>query len=811
MINDVPGNGPAARWSRRRLLAVGGTGLAGAFWLAAHPLTPLTAAAETGFEALRERARTLHLGPPFDASAEPFTSALATMISTATRYAADFAPRPGALWPDLDYADPEPDTDQESYGYSARISTSYTRLLTMAEAYVRPGTAMTGDVAVLDRIRTGLDQLDAEVYGAGRPRFGNWWDFQIGSPQRLATTALLIFDQLTDDQRARYAAAIAHFVPDSAVANYTGTSTGANRVDLCRAIIGGALLSGNEARMTLGRDALSPVFPYVTTGDGYYADGSFIQHTTVPYIGGYGAVLIDGLGWAFSLLAGSAWELTDPNRELFLDTIDTATAPFIVNGLMMDNVSGRGISRSGSSEFRRGTPVLGAIAVIAKGVDADRAARWRSMIKGWLDRNHVDPPLADPRQSLVRLSNLKAIMDDATVRPAPEPVEHRVFGSMDRVTHRRPGWAAAISMASRRIAYYEVGNGENLRGWHTGSGWLQWWTDETTGQFSDAFWPTVDPYRLAGTTTSLKPLPNGAGGDWGVARPDSVWAGGCTDGEFGAAGQDLRGLQSTLQARKSWFSIDEGIVCLGAGIASGDGHEVDSVIENRQVGEDAAGLVVDGAPLSLSDGAPARLRRPHWAHLEGHAGYLFPAPIRVTALDQRRTGRWRDINNGGPTDAITRRYVALYVDHGVDPTAAAYAYVILPGATAERTAELAAPAQRGRIRITANSATAQGIEVGHLGLQAANFWAPARVGTLVSSGPASVLVRRDDDRTVVICVSDPTRSGTGLTITWDRPVAAVISRPDTVTRITTGDRLVIEFAPLAAAAGGTQRVKVRLP
>ncbi|GAB3758356.1 polysaccharide lyase 8 family protein [Microlunatus parietis] len=809
MINDTPQNHPDV-WSRRRVLALAGTGFAGTAWLAARPLDPLTAAAATGFEALRDRFRALHLGPPFDATAEPFKSALATMITTASGYADTFAPRPGALWPDLDYADPKPDTDPESFGYSARVTSSYTRLLTLAEAYVRSGTTMSGDAAVLGKIIAGLDQLDAEVYGADRPRFGNWWDFQIGSPQRLASTAALIFDQLTADQRARYAAAIKRYVPDDAVAHYTGTSTGANRVDLCRAIIGGALLTDDAARMAVARDAFSPVFPYVITGDGYYADGSFIQHTTVPYIGGYGSVLIAGLGWAFALLSGSEWEIVDPNRELFLATIDTATAPLIFNGLMMDNVSGRGISRSGSSEFGRGTPVLGAIAVIADGVDAERAARWRSMIKGWLDRNDVAPPLTDPRQPLVRLSNLKSIMDDAAITPAPEPVEHRVFGSMDRVTHRRPGWAAAISMSSRRISYYEVGNGENLRGYHTGSGWLQWWTDATIGQFSDAFWPTVDPYRLAGTTTSLKPLPDGAGGNWGAAKPDTAWAGGCTDGEFGVAGQEVRGLESTMRARKSWFSLDEGIVCLGAGIEAGDGHEVDSVIENRQVDDDA-GLVVDGERLALSDGVPARLRRPRWAHLDGHAGYVFPAPVRVTALDQRRTGRWRDINNGGPTDAITRRYLALYVDHGVDPAGADYAYLILPGATAKRTAELAGPAQRGRIKIMANSAAAQGIEVAHLGLTAANFWAAARVGSLASSGPASVMVRGGDDRTALICVSDPTRSGTGLTITWDRPVAAVIDQPETVTKISTGGRLVIEFASLADRAGGTQRIRVRLP
>ena len=83
---------------------------------------------------------------------------------------------------------------------------------------------------------------------------------------------------------------------------------------------------------------------------------------------------------------------------------------------------------------------------------------------------------------------------------------------MARATHRRPGWAASISMADRRTTYYETGNGENLRGWHTGSGMLYWW-GATYGidQYSDAFWPTVDPYRLPGITASRKPLADAAG------------------------------------------------------------------------------------------------------------------------------------------------------------------------------------------------------------------------------------------------------------------------------------------------------------
>lgn len=54
-----------------------------------------------------------------------------------------------------------------------------------------------------------------------------------------------MYDAIAPERLARYCAAVDHFVPDSAVAAYTGTSTGANRVDLCRVlalrgVVGGA-------------------------------------------------------------------------------------------------------------------------------------------------------------------------------------------------------------------------------------------------------------------------------------------------------------------------------------------------------------------------------------------------------------------------------------------------------------------------------------------------------------------------------------------------------------------------------------------
>ncbi|MFB6815326.1 polysaccharide lyase 8 family protein [Streptomyces sp. NPDC056347] len=808
-------------WSRRALLATGG-GAALALGLpspasADTSLARATAAfagsvtadGDDAFAALRAKWRELYLGSGFSPTAEPFRSKLAELGAQAAAHRAAMAPATGSLWPDLVYLDPDPDTDTESFGFSANMNTGYNRLRTMAEAYVQPGTGLTGDTALRDAVVTGLDHLHADVFNPATARYGNWWNWQIGAPQALMDTCVLLHDELTDAQRAAYCAAVDHFLPDSAVGSYTGTSTGANRVDLCRGIILRGIVGANAGKIALAVAALSPVFPYVTKGDGFYPDGSFVQHTNIPYIGGYGAVLNDGLGRLFALLRGSAWEITDPGSRQFLDTIEAAIAPFIHDGLMMDNVSGRGITRVGTSDHTRAHGVMASIVLLGLGAEPGENARWRAMVKGWLVRDRYAPALADGSLSLVNTARLQALLDDASVTAAPEPSAHRVFHHMDRVTHRRRGWGAGLSMASARIAHYEFGNGENKRGWHTGAGWLQWWGSETNqDQYSDAYWPTVDPYRLPGTTVSRKKMADGQGGAWANPVPDTKWVGGTGDGEFGTTGQHLQGLASTMHARKSWFWLDDCVVCLGSGITSADGAAVETVIDNRFLGAGGTRrLLLDGRAQPTDQGW-ATTRTTKWAHVDGHAGYVFPGGTALHALREERTGTWRDVNDGGTTTPLTRRYLTLWQDHGTDPVNGSYAYVLLPGASAERTAARAA--DTGWLRILAQDADRTGIQVPSLGFTGVTFWAAGTAGPVTVDAPVCVQIREKRDGTATVCVADPSRTVTGLTLTWRRPVRSVLSRPASVGDVRTGSSLTLTFGDLSASAGATHTVRVRL-
>ncbi|WP_309098107.1 polysaccharide lyase 8 family protein [Streptomyces sp.] len=736
------------------------------------------------YDTLRRRWLSIALGAGYDPAAEPYASRLARTGALARDLLATMAPAANSLWAGHPFDPP------------AGITRSYNRLWTMTQAYVQQGTGATGDPDLLAGVLSGLDHLSATVYHPATTPYGNWWEWQIGSPRLLLDITAALYDRLGDARVEAACAAVDHFVPDSALGDYSGTSTGANRVDLCRSVALRGILGRAPAKIALARDALSPVFPYVTRGDGLYADGSFVQHTWVAYSGTYGQVMLDGLGRLFALLAGSDWEVTDPNRQIVLDSVERAYAPLIHDGLVMDSVNGRAISRGHlasddrsvlRSDHFHGGQLIAALAILAEGASREERDRWHARIKGWIERDTVAPLLTAPQFGVATLARLHTIAA-APVPAAPEPTGHHLFAAMDRAVHRRPGFTVNIAMASDRIAHYECGNGENPRGWHTGAGMVSWWSG-ASDQYTDWYWPTVDWYRLPGTTVSTRRLADREGGEWGTARPDARWVGGTTDGTYAALGQHLKGLGSTLQARKSWFCAADAVICLGAAISCSDGVPVETIVDNRNLGAHGTQRFAQG---------------PGWAHLEDHGGWLL-LDGEPRTLREDRTGAWSDINTGSTTERRTRRWQTLWLDHGTDPADAGYAYVLLPGASRRTVARRAA--DRRWLSILANDATRQAVVVPSLGLTAANFWQPGTAGPLAASAGASVLtVRRG--RTATLCVSEPPRTGEPLEITWDRPVRRVVRADKTVEVLATGRRLRLRITPGTACA--THRCDVTL-
>ncbi|MFF8653250.1 polysaccharide lyase 8 family protein [Streptomyces huasconensis] len=809
--------------SRRALLTAGAASAAvsaagGAAWAADRGDMDGAEAAsvkDDAYDTLLSRAAAQLTGGAFDPADPDFAAALKTLDTQAATWWRQLDRSAGrtALWPDL-----SPASDPGNFGQS------YTRLRTLATAWATPGTSLTGRAEIADALLEALRLLHTSGYHPGRPESGNWWFWEIGAPRALMDTCVLLRARMPAEDLAAYTATVAKFCPDpDRRTNAPSLSeTGANRADKAVIVALRGLLTRDAATVALARDGLSDVrdggknslFRYVTSGDGFYEDGSFVQHGSVAYTGTYGSVLLGSTAQLIALLADSPWAVTDPKASVLYDAVDRTFAPVVFDGLMMDAVRGRAISRERARDHHDGAATLSHILHLASGAPEAYARRWRALAKGWIRRNTVTP--YPGLVGIPALARAKAVLDDASVPAAERLTGHFVFAGMDRVVHRRPGWALTLSLSSQRIAAYEAGNGENLHGWYTGDGMTYLYDGDDLGQYGDGFWATVDPYRLPGTTVDTRARADiGSGAGTGTYRPKNAVAGGAVlNGRHGAAAMELLADGSSLRAHKAWFCLDNVVVALGAGISAHDGRTVETVVENRNlhVGGPTRTLTVDGRGQPEHDGWSARLDAARWAHLHGTGGYVFPdhpgraGGLGLRALREERTGRWRDINTGADTGGsvtpVTRRYVTLWLDHGVSPDAASYAYVLLPGASVSATA---AWARARPVRIVANDATAQAVEEPRSGLLAAHFWRSGTVAGLTASGPCTVLVRRGQGGAAV-AVADPGRTGVTVSVELPFRVRGVRRADDTVT-VAVGRRGVVSVR-VGGSRGRTHTVEV---
>lgn len=955
----------------RRHLIIGAGALVGGLALpiaAQHRLLAPVAHAATDdiFDALRATWCDLLTGGTFDGDDPDFAAVVARLddqVDSLRNIIDRSAGRPG-VFVDM------PFVEEDTHEASALVPNTLGRLERMATAVHTPGSRYEGDQDLIADVLAGLDTTNVIIYHAGRAEFGNWYHWEISGPNALMNTCALLLDDLPEEARQRYVATVDHFIPDphyQYIDERRDLSTGSNRMWLCEAVAVRGIIDRNEERLTLARDGLTDVFVYVNSGDGLYRDGSYLYHSGLPYTGSYGVSFVDRFSKQLVLYAGTPWEIGGEQRDFAFGTVDLMLAPVVYDNIVMDSIRGRSIARP-EGDHGGGHLVSELVLRLAGAADAETAVRWRSMAKGWLERDTFDDPSAGA--SIQRLAVFKEVLNDSSVAPAPEPVNHTLFARMARSIHRRPAWAYTIAMSSARVSWYEVSSEENLKGWHTADG-MTYLYGPDNGQYTDAFWPTVDPYRLPGITVDTRRLPEMAGVR---SRPDSEWVGGAVlADEFAAIGMELNANQSSLRAKKSWFCLDDRIVALGADITGGGGHyavvvadahvnagdladdnfgsdnrmlvksgsprttreaylafdvsdvasdvlsvtlhlyaqvqdsggtetdidvhgvvgswdestltwntrpetgerlgtahvdqhrrwlvidvtdhvrdqlaqgnervslairqgapglsvwvasreysnyaydpflsltlaepttTVETVVENRNLRADGTNaLVVDGVAQPGGLGWSDRFDDARWAHLEGVGGYLFPGGATLHALREERTGSWQDINGGGSPNPITRRYVTLWIDHGAAPDAARYAYVLLPGVSSERTAELAADPG---LTIT-NSEDAQLVRGGRLGLTAVNFWRPGTAGGITVDQPCSVVVRRHRATEMSVAIADPTHRRTSVSVDLDRAGFRDWTGDDTVT-VTLSPRVIRLSVDVGAADGRTHQVTFR--
>ncbi|WP_052848317.1 polysaccharide lyase family 8 super-sandwich domain-containing protein [Streptomyces avicenniae] len=743
---------------RRRTVLAGGLGLAAGTGLGSGA----SARARTGgdgdtYGELLARWRAVLVGP--GAPQGPYADAYARAVAAHDAVAAG---RLAGLVIDEDAPSPWPDLPlDETPALSANVTAAADRLRSLALATATPGGQWYGNADAAARTASGCRVLWRARYHAGQAQYGNWWDWEIGTPRAL-TDALALLGPATDAATAAgLLAAVDHFVPDPRrMLRGELESTGANRVDLCRVVAVRGALGGDDGRLTSAAAALSGVLDPVPLGDGFHADGSFLMHTSVAYPGTYGEVLLRGMAELMRLLAGTAWDVGAPERRLTAEAVDRTFVPLTHHGLTLDAVRGRAIARHTATDADDGFRLALDLLLLADALPPPEAARLRATAKYALAHNTWrDLAVRSPAQ----VATAATVLGDDSVVPADGPLGHFGYDGMERYVHRRPGWTYCLSLNSDRVARYEYMNGENAHGWHTGDGASLLYVDGEGADpypYTDAYWPTCDPKRLAGITVDTAPLPVGAGGDNDhVPLSGTRWSGSVRLGDTALAGCDLRGTDSPLRARRSWLFLDDAVLTAGSGITATGGRRVESVVQHRQR---PGAFTVDGAAQPDTPGVTRAHPGARWAHLAGTGGHVFlhtAASCRLRSLREDREGAWADIRQGGPTARLTRRYLTLWHDHGEEPADAAFADLLLPGATAATTAARAAAPGVEVLRLDRE---AHAFRAGQV--TAAVFFTAGSAAGITADGPCAVLLAEDAAGTLRVAVADPSRSVPAVTL-----------------------------------------------
>ncbi|HEK5907436.1 TPA: polysaccharide lyase 8 family protein [Staphylococcus aureus] len=583
---------------------------------------------------------------------------------------------------------------------SADMTRTYRNIEKISEAMKHKNTKLKTDENKT-KVKDALEWLHKNAYGkepdkkvadltsnfknkTSRNTNLNWWDYEIGTPRALTNTLILLQEDFTDEEKKKYTAPIKTFAPDSdKILSSVGKSEpakGGNLVDISKVKLLESIIEEDKDMMKKSIDSFNTVFTYAQNSaigkerNGFYKDGSYIDHQDVPYTGAYGVVLLEGISQMMPMIKETPFNDSNQNDTTLKSWIDDGFMPLIYKGEMMDLSRGRAISRENETSHSASATVMKSLLRLSDTMDKSTKAKYKKIVKTSVESDSSYKQ-TDYLSSYSDISKMKSLMEDSTISTNGLTQQLKIYNDMDRVTYHNKGldFAFGLSMTSKNVARYESINGENLKGWHTGAG-MSYLYNSDVKHYRDNFWATADMKRLAGTTT----LDNEEPKSTDVKKSSKTFVGGTKfDDQHASIGMDFENQDKTLTAKKSYFILNDKIVFLGTGIKSTDSSKNPvTTIENRKANDYK--LYKDDTQTTNSDNQETNsLFLESTNSTQNNIGYHFLNESKITVKKESHTGKWSDINKSQKDIQKTDEYYEVTQKHS--NTDSKYAYVLYPG------------------------------------------------------------------------------------------------------------------------------------
>ncbi|MBG3786503.1 polysaccharide lyase 8 family protein [Staphylococcus aureus] len=580
---------------------------------------------------------------------------------------------------------------------SADMTRTYRNIEKIAEAMNHPKTTLKNDENK-KKLKDALEWLHKNAYGKDpdkkvadlKTNFSksapqkntnlNWWDYEIGTPKSLTNTLILLNGDISSDEKKKYTAPIKTFAPKSdEILSSVGKAEpakGGNLVDIAKVKLLESIIEEDKDMTKNSIDSFNKVFTYVqsnSTGkerNGFYKDGSYIDHQDVPYTGVYGVVLLEGISQMMPMIKETPFKETSQNDTILKSWIDDGFMPLIYKGEMMDLSRGRAISRENETSHSASVTVMKSLLRLSDAMDESTKAKYKKIVKTSV-KSDSSYKQNDYLSSYSDISKMKALMEDSTLSTNDLTQQLKIYNDMDRVTYHNKDldFAFGLSMTSKNVARYESINNENLKGWHTGAG-MSYLYNSDVKHYRDNFWATADMKRLAGTTTldNEEPKEN--------KNSDKTFVGGTKfDDQHASIGMEFENQDKTLTAKKSYFILNDKIVFLGTGIKNTDSSmNPVTTIENRKA--NGYTLYTDDKQTTNSDNQETNSVFLESTDTKKNIGYHFLNKSKINVKKESHTGKWSEINKSQKTEDKKDEYYEVTQKHSNSDNK--YGYVLYP-------------------------------------------------------------------------------------------------------------------------------------
>ncbi len=632
-------------------------------------------------------------------------------------------------WPDLDYYD----RTHTANGAIWQPEIACDRMEAMAIAYQTEGNPNYKSEAMLAGVQKALEHwrtirdANPEKDDYEGPYCDNWWNNGHGMSQSFGQIGMLLYNELTQDNIDMMCRKL----------NRDGDKgSGQNPLWGTQSALYRALLENNAAYFKKTVDqclAINLRVCYDMWDEGLMVDNSFHAHGDLMYSNGYGAHLIKDLSLWIHILRDTEFALS---REV-LDMM----ADYILDG-------NRWMTRGDLLEI---------------------GTTYQNYDTNWSYENYALALQRMIESDPQNAAEYQKYLDNISGKRADTGLSGNKFM-----------WTSAY-MAQQRKEY-----AVNTRGDSAGMKSTEWratWPDEELGCL--VFWTTAgmttvavdgDEYSSVLQTYDWRHLPGTTTpyyfsdryNDFDNNNDVTI---GVSNGQQGAFSYkyektDIRPKSdneysgATTGGNLSYFYFDDEYVALGTNLHSNHKAPIHSTI--NQTKADAPAVNGTAIPAETEEAA----FEANWVY-NNKIGYIFPETTSVKVANRDQTGLYPSLWD--PTEVNVNDTFSLWIDHGVAPTAAEYAYIVLPAASPD---EVEAYAQSNPITIVANNKLVQAVSHSGLKQTQVNFYAAGELEyatgkTVQVNAPCSLIIDESG--------ATPAISMAGANITPDNVIEVVLT------------------------------------